>query len=64
MAKVVMSTIPIYTMSCYETPVKVENEIEKVLRKLLWEGSKRKKRIPIIGWDMTCRGKFDGGVGL
>lgn len=64
MTKVVLSSILIYTMSCYDAPMKVENGFEGFLKKFLWEGSKNDKKIPLVSWDMACKPKVDGRVGL
>lgn len=64
MTKAILSAIPIFTMACYEAPRKIEEGLEKILKRFLWEGSKEERKIPLIGWGTACKPKFKGGAGL
>lgn len=48
MTKVVLLAIPIFTLACYEVPKKIEDGIEKILKRFLWEGSNEERKIPLI----------------
>lgn len=64
MIKSVLLAVPIYYMSCFRLSSKATNDLDGLLKKFLWEGSKDKKKIPSINWEMTCLIKDEGGVGL
>lgn len=35
-----------------------------IQRKVLWEGSQERKRIPLLSWDTVIKSKEDGRVGI
>lgn len=48
MIKSVLSVVPIYYMSCFRLSSKAANDLDGLLKKFSWEGSKDKKKIPLI----------------
>ncbi|XP_057856252.2 uncharacterized mitochondrial protein AtMg00310-like [Cryptomeria japonica] len=64
MIKSVLSAIPIYQMACFRLSFKVAKELDSLFKKFLWEGSQKKKKIPLINWDTTCLIKLEGEAGL
>lgn len=64
MTKVVLLAIPIYTLACYEAPKNIEEDIENILKRFLWEGSKEERKIPLIGWETACKTRTNGGMVL
>ncbi|GLJ29203.1 hypothetical protein SUGI_0575970 [Cryptomeria japonica] len=62
--KTVLSAMPIYAMSIFKLSYKAIQTLEGFLKKFLWEGAKQVKKIPLIGWDTTCRSREEGGAGI
>lgn len=64
MVKTMLSTIPIYYLSVYKFSNSTLNGLDRIFKKILWEGSKEEKKTPLISWDTTFLAKEDGGASL
>ena len=67
MVKSVLSSLPIFFMSCFDVPVTIKNQVTKYMRYCLW----RKKTVDVqakgsalIAWDKVCKPKNQGGLGV
>lgn len=60
----VLSSVPIYTMHFYRTPVKVIKELISIQSRFLWGGNEDKKYINWVSWHNTYKPKEDGGLGI
>jgi hypothetical protein len=61
----VLSAIPMYWMSVYRLPAKIRHKIDKIRRKFLWHGgNSTRKKYPLVSWDVVCRSKDQGGLGI
>lgn len=59
----VLSSVPIYLMTCFELPKWVVKRIEALCRNFLW-GKAQNKGIPLISWEVVCLPKSYGGLGV
>lgn len=60
----VLSAIPIYTMQTVLLPISICNSIDRVSRNLLWRVKEDNSHGHLVNWNMVCRSKGDGGLGL
>ncbi|GAU36844.1 hypothetical protein TSUD_213680 [Trifolium subterraneum] len=64
LSKSVLSSIPYYHMQYAKLPKTLCDDMEKIQRGFLW-GDKEEQRKPhLIGWDICCLSKNDGGLGI
>lgn len=64
MLKTIVSTMPIFPMACFKLPGTVIKNMQKKMRKFLWNGNQEQDKIPLMAWDKVCKPKGGGGVGL
>ncbi|GMP55184.1 hypothetical protein CsSME_00020075 [Camellia sinensis var. sinensis] len=62
--KLVSSAIPSYTMQTMLIPKRVSNEIDRLNMNFLWGDTLERKRIHLVNWDVVCRMKSQGGLGI
>lgn len=60
----VLSAIPIYTLSFYKVPKNILNEIKSTQANFLWNGGDNKRVIHWVSWDMVCKDRAEGGLGI
>ncbi|XP_028080539.1 uncharacterized protein LOC114282098 [Camellia sinensis] len=60
----VPSAIPAYAMQTVLLPAKVCNEIDSMNRNFLWGDTLEKKKIRLVNWDVVCKMKKAGGLGI
>lgn len=58
----VLSSIPIYYLSLFRA--RVIEAIEKLMRDFLWEGGDLLGGEHLVAWDLVCRPKLKGGLGI
>ena len=63
MIKVVIQSIPAYSMSVFRFPTSLCKDIEAMIRKLWW-GQEEKKKIHWVKWSSLCSSKSVGGMGF
>ena len=63
MIKVVIQSIPAYSMSVFRFPTSLCKDIEAMIRKFWW-GHEEKKKIHWVKWSSLCSSKFVGGMGF
>ncbi|KAK5834312.1 hypothetical protein PVK06_018189 [Gossypium arboreum] len=61
---VVLSSLPIYFMSLFHAPMTVIKKIDKIRRNFLWGNTDGKRKMARIKWDIVCKPKVKGGVGV
>lgn len=64
MLQAVLTSIPSFTMSCFELPVNLCKRIQSILIRFLWNASEEQKKISWISWDKITKYKAEGGLGL
>ncbi|KAL6219553.1 hypothetical protein ACLB2K_007312 [Fragaria x ananassa] len=60
----VTSSIPIYAMQTAKLPVHTCERLDRLNRNFLWGDSDQKKKVHLTNWDMVCRPKCFGGLGI
>jgi len=63
MIKVVVQSIPVYSMSVFKLPVDLCKDIEAMIRKFWW-GSGDARKIHWVKWSSLCSFKSLGGMGF
>ena len=64
LVKSVLASLPIYYLSLYKAPVKVLEEIKKIMKNFLWTSSNDIKKIHWVSWGVVSTSKKDGGLGI
>eukprot|EP01018_Ginkgo_biloba_P009696 Gb_25173 [translate_table: standard] len=59
-----LASYPIFLCSFIAALKKVLESFEKVMRSFLWKGGKEKQRIHLVNWDVVCKSKRRGGLGI
>ncbi|MCI30811.1 ribonuclease H protein, partial [Trifolium medium] len=60
----VLNAIPIYFLSYMKMPIQVWKKVRRIQREFLWGGPRGRKRINWVKWDVVCRPKSCGGLGV
>jgi hypothetical protein len=60
----VLNVIPIFYLSYLKMPVKVWKELIKIQRTFLWVGLTKTTKTCWVKWDVICRPKKEGGLGV
>ena len=61
--KSVLSSIPIYFLSCFHCLKTVLRRIERIQRDFLWNDSIEKKKYHLVEWENVCKPLSQGGLG-
>ena len=59
--KVVAQAIPTYTMSCFQLPKGLCDEIESMMKRFLWG---QESKVAWVSWKKLCNSKLKGGMGF
>ncbi|KAJ9703126.1 hypothetical protein PVL29_004763 [Vitis rotundifolia] len=59
-----LTHLPSYFLSLFKIPASVVAKIEKLQRDFLWSGVGEGKRDHLVRWDVVCKPKTIGGLGL
>ena len=59
-----LSHIPSYFLSLFRIPVSVAKRLEKLKRDFLWSGVGEGKKDHLLRWEVACKSKEQGGLGL
>ncbi|PWA74034.1 RNA-directed DNA polymerase, eukaryota, Reverse transcriptase zinc-binding domain protein [Artemisia annua] len=62
--KSVLSSLPVYYLSLFKAPGVVLENIERMMNKFLWTGSREGRGIHWVSWDIVTRPKRFGGLGI
>ncbi|CAN1157552.1 Putative ribonuclease H protein At1g65750 [Linum perenne] len=60
----VLNSIPSYAMQTALLPVSTTNAIDAKIRNFVWGDTIDKKKTHLLSWDVICRPKSQGGLGL
>ncbi|KAK4283181.1 hypothetical protein QN277_000163 [Acacia crassicarpa] len=60
----VTTAIPGYVMQTTLLPISTCESLDRSNRQFLWGNTEEQKRIPLVAWDVTCKPKTSGGLGL
>ena len=59
-----LSNMPIYTMSLFQMPRRMQFRLEKIQRDFLWGGGNLTRKIHLVKWSTVCKSKEKGGLGI
>jgi hypothetical protein len=59
-----LSSTQIYHMSMYLLPLTNLENLTKIIRKFFWEGNSEKKKYYLVKWDLVCKPRKKGGLGI
>ncbi|XP_050260964.1 uncharacterized protein LOC126705795 [Quercus robur] len=62
--KAVAEVIPTYTMSCFQLPKGLCDEIESMMRRFWWGQRGQESKISWVSWRKLCNSKLKGGMGF
>ncbi|CAL8151247.1 unnamed protein product [Prunus armeniaca] len=62
--KAVAASISIYTMQTTKLLASICEELDKLNRNFFWGGSEKKNKTHLCQWNLACRPKSKGGLGL
>ena len=62
--KTVAQAIPTYTMSCFQLPKCLCDEMEGMMRIFWWGQCQQESKIAWVGWRKLCKSKDRGGMGF
>ncbi|CAL2243105.1 unnamed protein product [Prunus armeniaca] len=60
----VTSSTPIYAMQTTKLLMSICDDLDRIHRNFLWGGSARQSKVHLCQWDLVCRPKHKGGLGL
>ena len=60
----VLSSLPMFMMSFFEIPKGVLKNLDHYRSRFFWQGSSDKHRYRLAKWDILCRPKDQGGLGI
>nr|KYP55770.1 Putative ribonuclease H protein At1g65750 family [Cajanus cajan] len=60
----VLNVMPIHFLSFFKAPNSVIKEIVTIQRAFLWRGVNDGSKIPLVKWEMVCKSKVEGGLGI
>ncbi|RVW47466.1 putative ribonuclease H protein [Vitis vinifera] len=59
-----LSHTPSYFLSLFKIPASVTAKVERMQRNFLWSGVGEGKRDHLISWDVVCKPRVKGGLGI
>jgi len=60
----VLSSLPMFMMSFFEIPKGVLKKLNHYRSRFFWQGGSDKKKYHLAKWDILCRPKDQGGLGV
>lgn len=64
LVKSVVSSMPLYTMSASKIPAQVCSQLDARARNFLWSGDANRSKLTCVSWDLICKSKVAGGLGI
>ena len=62
--KFVLCSMPIYFLCTLSLPQGILKQIERIMRQCLWRGNSDTPRQSLAAWELVCRPKNQGGLGV
>ena len=62
--KAVAQAIPTYTMSYFQLPKSLCEDLEKLMRSFWWGQKHQETKMALVGWKTMCKPKSQGGMGF
>jgi hypothetical protein len=59
-----LNNSPMYHMSVYLLPKTTVNQLDKITRTFFWQGGGTKKKYHLVKWEIICKSKKKGGLGI
>ena len=59
-----LSSMPVYFMCSLQLPAGIIAQLDRILRQCLWRGNSDTPKQALAAWDMLCKPKMSGGVGI
>lgn len=60
----VASSIPVYAMQTAKLPISICDSLDRLNRNFLWGDTDQQRKVHLTNWDMVCRPKCFGGLGI
>ncbi|KAE8707901.1 hypothetical protein F3Y22_tig00110370pilonHSYRG00013 [Hibiscus syriacus] len=64
LVKSVLSSLPIFYLSIFKIPLKINQKLNSLMANFLWGDSPMKKRIHWVNWKMVCQPYEEEGLGV
>ncbi|KAG7579386.1 Ribonuclease H domain [Arabidopsis thaliana x Arabidopsis arenosa] len=64
LTKVVLSSLPVHTMSTIVLPKSILTGLDKISRGFLWGSTLEKRKQHLVAWKRVCLPKDEGGLGI
>lgn len=62
--KLVLSSIPVYCLSCFKCPSVIVRRTEKLQQDFLWNDTVETRKYHLVRWDHVCTLIANGGLGF
>ena len=62
--KAVAQVVPAYTMSCFQLPKILCDDLEKLMRSFWWGQKHQEPKMAWVGWKTMCKPKSQRGMGF
>jgi len=62
--KSIITAVPLFYLSIFKAPDSVYQSIIRIQRKFLWGWGKEKRPIAWVSWEIVCKTKEEGGLGI
>ena len=60
----VLSSMPIYFICTLDIPIGIIKQLERIQRQCLWRGNSDTPKQSLAAWELVCRPKDKGGLGI
>lgn len=60
----VLNSLPIYFLYIFKAPKKIIRKMVRIQRNFLWGGCEEKRKIAWVKWEVVCKPKLEGGLGV
>ena len=60
----VLSSMPIYFLCTLDIPIGIIKQLERIQRQCLWRGNSDTPKQSLAAWELVCRPKDKGGLGI
>ena len=62
--KAVTQAMPSYTMSCFQLPQGLCEDLKSMMRNFWWDKKHQETKMACVGWKQMCSPKTEGGMGF